>query len=67
MSPDGLRGGGARGEVGVWAVGKDRHPLDPAQHHGVEGIRRAAAELAQHGETHSITRRRKMLRCRIPG
>jgi hypothetical protein len=46
MPPEGPRGGGVRGEVGVWAVGKDRHPLDPPHHHGEEGVRRGAAELA---------------------
>ena len=30
MSPDGLRGGGAGGDVGGRAVVEDRHPLDPA-------------------------------------
>jgi hypothetical protein len=29
MSPDGLRGVGAGGDVGGWAVVEDRHPLDP--------------------------------------
>jgi len=47
MSPDGLRSGGAGGEVGVWAVVGYRHPLDTTRHHGMEGARsldvRAAA------------------------
>jgi hypothetical protein len=62
MSPDGLRGGGAGGEVGGRAVVEDRHPLDPPPHHGVEGVRSGAAELALRGEAQSNTRRRKMLR-----
>ena len=62
MSPDGLRGGGAGDEVGVWSVVEDRHPLDPPHHHGMEGVRSPEAELAQHGDAHSSIRRRKMLR-----
>ena len=62
MSPDGLRGGGAGGEVGVWSVTEDRHPLDPPHHHGMEGVRSPEAELTQLGKAHSSTRRRKMLR-----
>ena len=44
------------------AVVEDRHPLNPPHHHGMEGVRSLEAELAQHGDAHSITRRRKMLR-----
>jgi len=62
MSPDGPQGGGAGGEVGVWSVVGDRHPLDPPHYHGVEGVRSPEAELMQHGKAHSSTRRRRMLR-----
>jgi hypothetical protein len=54
MSPDGLRGGGAGGEVSGRGVMEDRHPLDPRPpHHGVERVRSDAAELALRGEAHS--------------
>ena len=40
MSPDGLRSGGAGGDVGGRAAVEDRHPFDPPHHHGVEGAGR---------------------------
>jgi len=62
MSPDGLRSGGAGGEVGVWAVVGYRHPLDTTRHHGMEGARSLDVELPQYGDAHWATRRRKMQR-----
>ena len=42
---------------------RDRSPSPQSPHHqGVEGVRSGEAELAQHGDAHSTTRRRKMLR-----
>ena len=62
MSPDGLRGGEAGGDVGGRAVVEDRHPLDPPAPSRGRGGRpkvpdtvrkRGAAELALHGLAHS--------------
>ena len=64
MSPDGLRGDGAGGEVGVWSVVEDRHPLDPPHHHGMESVRSLEAELTQHGDAH--TRPPEDVRCYVP-
>jgi len=42
---------------------RDRSPSPQSpHHHGVEGVRSGEAELAQHSDAHSTTRRRKMLR-----
>ena len=61
MFPDSLRGGGAGGEVGVWVVGTDLHPLGPPHYHGAEGVWSGEAELAQYDDAHSTTRRRPIL------
>jgi hypothetical protein len=61
MSPDGLGGGGAGGDVEVWAVEEDRHPSKLPHHFGMESVRGPETVLSQYGDARGSTRRRKKL------